>query len=130
MDIGDYRSFIRERSKLNNLSSSQLESIFRVLESRAEKIQVILDEGCVFKYTFIPSGIALWIVLGKDDEYLIHPLAFCSCHDFYINVVLRRKEMFCYHLVSQFICHELNRYREFFRNDSYYTHYMQYFFRN
>jgi len=74
-------------------------------------------EGCVKKYKFMPSGRVVWIVVGKEREYLVYPLTYCHCEDFYLNVVIRGKVEGCYHIFAQMIADILKKYDEVVADD-------------
>jgi len=77
-------------------------------------------ERCVKKYRFIPSGREVWIVVGKEREYLVYPLTYCPCEDFYLNVVIRGKVEGCYHLYAQIFAEALKKYDEIVADDGSY----------
>ena len=43
---------------------------------------------------------------------MIYPRLYCSCQDFYKNVVIQRKRNFCKHLVAQSISEGLDDFNE------------------
>ena len=89
---------VKETGKLTGDHMAKLHSAFG---SRFEKAWSTLKEKRVKKYIFKPSGRTVWIVVGKERDYLIFPAAeFCSCDDFYFRVMDRKVHM-CYHLLAQ-----------------------------
>lgn len=69
-----------------------------------------LKENRVKKYVFKPSGRTVWIVVGRERDYLIMPeVEFCTCDDFYFRV-LDRKVHLCYHLIAQKLAKNLDWY--------------------
>ncbi|MEM2936618.1 MAG: hypothetical protein QW231_05540 [Candidatus Bathyarchaeia archaeon] len=67
--------------------------------SRFTKAWEALEQGRVKKYVFKPSGRIVWIVVGKERDYLVMPAAdFCSCEDFYFKF---DKGHLCYHIIAQ-----------------------------
>lgn len=53
----------------------------------------------VKKLGFGPSGRAVWIVVGKDNEHWVDPEGgFCTCKDYYFKSLSQDTE--CYHLRS------------------------------
>lgn len=69
-----------------------------------------LKENRVKKYTFKPSGRTVWIVVGRERDYLIMPEAeFCTCDDFYFRVLDRQVHL-CYHLIAQKLAKNLDWY--------------------
>jgi predicted nucleic acid-binding Zn finger protein len=74
----------------------------------------------VKKYVFKPSGRTVWIVIGRERDYLIMPEAeFCMCDDFYFRV-LDKKIHLCYHLMAQKIARNLGWYETLEENDKLY----------
>ncbi len=74
----------------------------------------------ISKYIYKPSNRIVWVAMGKNDEYLIYPKTFCSCHNFY-NQILNQKEknmVVCKHILAQIICEALNEYKEIELDDS------------
>jgi predicted nucleic acid-binding Zn finger protein len=60
----------------------------KCLDSVLQRLLRPLKENRVKKYTFKPSGRVVWVVVGKERDYLIMPDAeFCSCDDFYFRVI-------------------------------------------
>ena len=71
----------------------------------------------VKKYVFKPSRKKVWIVIGKEKDYLIIPEAeFCSCKDFYFRV-LDREIQLCYHLIAQKLAEILGWYEKLEEKD-------------
>ena len=57
------------------------------------------------------NGKILWIAKGKELNHLVYPKIFCSCQDFYKNVVIKQKKPFCKHILAQVIVEALNDYQ-------------------
>ncbi|MHA2290013.1 MAG: hypothetical protein ACXABG_14605 [Promethearchaeota archaeon] len=85
-----------------------IDSIF---PNKVEKVLEVIKKG-VTKYRYKPSNRVIWVALGKKCEHMIYPKLFCSCQDFYKNVVIQRKRDFCKHLISQAICEGLGDFNE------------------
>lgn len=65
----------------------------------AERIESVVSEKRVKLHVFEPSGLQIWTVVGKDNEYWVDPDGcYCSCPAFYFGK-LNGKES-CYHLKS------------------------------
>jgi len=77
---------------------------------RFQKASKAVSEGRVKKYVFKQSGRAYWIVVGRRRDYLVLPGRFCTCDDFFINVVARSKVKSCYHLLAQEMAERQGRY--------------------
>ena len=73
--------------------------LFAVFGPRFMKAWEALEQGRVKKYVFKPSGRIVWIVVGKERDYLVMPAAdFCSCEDFYFKF---DRGHLCYHIIAQ-----------------------------
>ena len=68
------------------------------LESfKHEKIGAAVAEK---RYHRILSRPEVWVYMGRERDYVLVPRLLCSCPDFMINVVARRRSKPCYHLVG------------------------------
>ncbi len=102
------------------LTGKNLNRLYEVFGQRFTKAFEALKENRVKKYTFRPSGKVVWVVVGKERDYLIMPDAeFCSCDDFYFRV-LDRKVHLCYHLIAQKIASILDWYEKIDEHDELY----------
>ncbi|MBS7621109.1 hypothetical protein KEJ32_03210 [Candidatus Bathyarchaeota archaeon] len=102
------------------LTGKNLTRLYEVFGQRFTKAFEALKENRVKKYTFKPSGRIVWVVVGKERDYLIMPDAeFCSCDDFYFRV-LDRKIHLCYHLIAQKIASILEWYEKIEEHDELY----------
>jgi len=89
------------------ITGKNLTRLYEIFGQRFTKAFETLKENRVKKYAFRPSGRTVWIVVGKERDYLIMPEAeFCTCDDFYFRV-LDRKVHLCYHLIAQKIAKNL-----------------------
>jgi len=108
---------VAEKGKLTDECQKRLESVFG---SRFSKAWEAVQDGQVKKYIFKPSNRLVWIVVGRERDYLIHPAAgFCSCDDFYYSV-MEGKAYLCYHLIAQKLAEALGRFDEITESDSFY----------
>jgi predicted nucleic acid-binding Zn finger protein len=48
--------------------------------------------------------------MGQSGIYLLYPKTFCSCQDFYKNVIINKKRIFCKHIIAQIIVEALGNY--------------------
>ena len=80
---------------------------------RLKKAIETVNRGKVKKYVFVPSGRVTWIVVGRRRDYWVIPRLYCSCDDFYINVISKRSASLCYHLLAQAIAEKLGKYDVF-----------------
>ncbi|MFX0046801.1 MAG: hypothetical protein ACFE8G_01410 [Candidatus Hermodarchaeota archaeon] len=91
----------------NVLDDELINFINSIFPNKVNKVLDTIKRG-VTKYSYKPSNRVIWVALGKDSEHLIYPRLYCSCQDFYKNVVIQRNRGFCKHLVAQAICEGLN----------------------
>ena len=91
----------KEAKKEGRLTGANITKLYEIFGSRFTRAFETLKEKRVKKYVFKPSGKVVWIVVGKERDYLIMPEAeFCTCDDFYFRV-LDREVHLCYHLIAQ-----------------------------
>ncbi|MGB9676626.1 MAG: hypothetical protein ACPL0C_05515 [Candidatus Bathyarchaeales archaeon] len=110
----------REAKKEGKLTGRNLTRLYEVFGSRFTRAFEALKEGRVKKYVFKPSGRTVWIVVGKEKDYLIMPEAeFCTCDDFYFRVLDREVHM-CYHLIAQKLAKNLDWYETIEEHDELY----------
>ena len=104
----------------DKLSGKNLTDLYDLFGQRFTKALEALKENRVKKYIFKPSNRTVWIVVGRERDYLIMPEAeFCTCDDFYFRV-LDRKIHLCYHLIAQKIARNLCWYEVIDENDELY----------
>lgn len=100
-EINVLNSVCREAKKEGKLTGKNLTKLYEIFGQRFTRAFEALKEGRIKKYVFKPSGRTVWIVVGKERDYLIIPEAeFCSCDDFYFRV-LDKEIHLCYHLLAQ-----------------------------
>lgn len=110
----------REAKKEGKLTGKNLTRLYEVFGTRFARAFETIKEGRVKKYVFKPSGRTVWIVVGKERDYLIMPEAeFCSCDDFYFRVLDKEVHM-CYHLIAQKLAKNLNWYETIEEHDELY----------
>jgi predicted nucleic acid-binding Zn finger protein len=96
---------VRKRGKITKTHRNRLSLIFG---QRLEKALATLEERRVKKYVFQPSGRTVWIVVGKEREYLVMPAAeYCSCDDFYFQF---HQGHLCYHIIAQKLAEATSQY--------------------
>ncbi len=87
---------VKAKGNITDANISKLSSTFG---QRLKKALEALEEYRVKKYVFQPSGRIVWIVVGKEREYLVMPAAeYCTCDDFYFQF---HQGHLCYHLIAQ-----------------------------
>ena len=102
------------------LSGKNLTALYDLFGQRFTKALDALKENRIKKYSFKPSSRTVWIVIGRERDYLIMPEAeFCTCDDFYFHV-LDKKVHLCYHLIAQKIARNLGWYETIEENDELY----------
>ncbi len=100
----------KEAKADGKLSGKNLTELYETFGQRFTRAFEALKENRVKKYVFKPSGKTIWIVVGKERDYLIIPQAeFCTCDDFYFRVLDRQVHL-CYHLIAQKIANALDWY--------------------
>ena len=87
---------VQEKGQITDAHINKLSSTFG---QRSEKALETLRERRVKRYVFQPSGRIVWIVVGKEREYLVMPAAeYCTCDDFYFQF---HQGHLCYHIIAQ-----------------------------
>jgi len=66
----------------------------------------------ITKYVYEPSNRIVWTAMGKNQEHLLYPKIFCSCQDFYKNVVISKKRNYCKHIIAQIISEGFKNFKE------------------
>jgi len=119
-EIDALNAICREAKAEDKLSGKSLTELYELFGQRFTKALCALKENRVKKYVFKPSGRTVWIVIGRERDYLIMPEAeFCMCDDFYFRV-LDKEIHLCYHLIAQKIARNLGWYETIKENDELY----------
>ena len=119
-EIKMLENICEEAKNKGRITDKHLTQLSEALGSRFTKAWETLKEERVKKYVFSPSGRIVWIVVGREREYLILSAAgFCSCDDFYFRVMDREAHL-CYHLIAQKIADALELYDKVEGDDSLY----------
>jgi predicted nucleic acid-binding Zn finger protein len=106
-EIDTLNVICRQAKNEGKLSGKNLTDLYDLFGQRFTKALEALKESRVKKYTFRPSNRNVWIVVGRERDYLIMAEAeFCTCDDFYFRV-LDKKIHLCYHLIAQKISRNL-----------------------
>jgi len=109
----------------DRLTGKDLTRLYEVFGQRFTRAFETLKENRVKKYVFRPSGRIVWIVVGKERDYLIMAQAdFCTCDDFYFRVLDRQIHL-CYHLIAQKIANALGWYELIDERDELYDSLMK-----
>lgn len=120
LEIDALNTVCRQAKAVGRLSGENLTELYELFGQRFTKALDALKEGRVKKYNFKPSGRTVWIVVGRERDYLIMPEAeFCTCDDFYFRVLDKKVHM-CYHLLTQKIAQNLGWFDTIEENDESY----------
>lgn len=124
-EIDILNTICKEAKKKDKLTGKNLTKLYEVFGQRFTRAFEALKENRVKKYGFKSSGRVVWIVVGKERDYLLMPEAeFCSCDDFYFRV-LDREVHLCYHLIAQKIANILKWYDAIDERDELYDSLMK-----
>ncbi len=119
-EIDTLNAICREAKAEGKLSGKNLTELYELFGQRFTNALEALKENRVKKYVFRPNGRTIWIVVGRERDYLIMPEAeFCTCDDFYFRV-LDKKIHLCYHLIAQKISRNLGWFETIEENDELY----------
>ena len=105
---------VRQKQVIDDDFISFLELIF---PDKSSDVMETLKKG-ITKYIYKPSNRVVWTAMGRNQEHLIHPKLFCSCQDYYKNVVVNRKREFCKHIIAQIISEALHNFKETVLDDN------------
>ncbi len=109
-----------EAKRKGKVTGTCLSTLHEAFGQRFLKAWEAVKERNVKKYHFKPSGRIVWIVVGRERDYLVMPAAvFCSCDDFYYRV-MDGEAYLCYHLIAQKIAESLGWYDPIKENDDLY----------
>jgi len=109
-EIDILKSICKEAKAEGRVTGPHLAQLSEAFSSRFTKAWETLKDDRVKKYVFKPSGRIVWIVVGKERDYLVMPAAdFCTCDDFYFRVMDREVHL-CYHLIAQKLAEALDWY--------------------
>jgi len=109
-EIDILNSICKEAKAEGKLTGKNLTRLYETFGQRFTRAFEALKENRVKKYVFKPSGKTIWIVVGKERDYLIMPEAeFCTCDDFYFRVLDKQVHL-CYHLIAQKLAKNLKWY--------------------
>ncbi|MFX1498722.1 MAG: hypothetical protein ACFFBH_14455 [Promethearchaeota archaeon] len=112
-----FSNFFINIEKKGNNERDLINSIEEVFPNKSDKVLDVLNKG-IFKYIYKPSNRSIWIALGEKCEHIIYPKLYCSCQDFYKSVVIKRKRVFCKHILAQIISEALRLYQEIELDDA------------
>ncbi len=119
-EIDTLNVICRQAKKEDKLSGKNLTELYDLFGQRFTKSLEALKENRIKKYIFKPSNRIVWIVVGRERDYLLMPQAeFCTCDDFYFRVLDKQVHL-CYHLIAQKIANNLGWFEVINENDALY----------
>ena len=119
-EVSMLKRVCKEAEAEGRITGERLTRLSIAFGTRFTKAWEALKEKRVKKYLFMPSERKVWIVVGRERDYLIMPAAeFCSCDDFYFRVMDGEVHL-CYHLIAQKIAVALKWYDEIEESDELY----------
>ena len=78
------------------------------MKKDSENLDAVVSGRGVKLHYFEPSKRKVWTVVGKDNEHWLDPeIGFCSCEDYFFNVLEKGGE--CYHLKSVKVAKQENK---------------------
>ncbi|TKJ24443.1 MAG: hypothetical protein CEE42_10820 [Promethearchaeota archaeon Loki_b31] len=104
----DVYSIAKKKGVIDDELINFIDTIF---PNKADKVLDVIKKG-ITKYTYKPSNRVVWLALGENREYLIYPKLYCSCLNFYKEVVINQSIGYCKHLITQVICEALNKHKK------------------
>jgi predicted nucleic acid-binding Zn finger protein len=114
--LNDICSEVKLKGQVTELHATKLTEAFGQRVTRAREA---LDEGRVKKYVFQPSGRIVWIVVGKQRDYLVMPsIDYCSCYDFFFQF---DRGHVCYHIIAQKLAEATGKFDMFEDDDQFYS---------
>jgi predicted nucleic acid-binding Zn finger protein len=107
---------IRAEGAISDTHIGLLEASFGA--ERVQKALDALNDSRIKRYVFQPSGRIVWIVVGKERDYLVMPVIdYCSCDDFYYQF---DHGHICYHIIAQKLAESTGRFDQFEDDDAFF----------
>ncbi len=117
-DINVLNEVCKQIETEGQVTSGHLTRLSATFGPRFAKAWETVKERRTKKYVFKPSGRVVWIVIGREREYLVMPAAdFCSCEDFYFKF---DKGHLCYHIIAQKLAEAAGRFDKIEEEDGFY----------
>jgi predicted nucleic acid-binding Zn finger protein len=90
--------------------SEECEHKIELVFSREQflKAQEILTLKQIALYQTIELKRKMWIINRPDHKYIVYPLHYCSCMDFYLHSIIKNTKYLCKHLIAQALYEQLN----------------------
>lgn len=96
------------------------EMLVRAFGERGKRALRLVALKRVKKYVLHPSKRVRWIIVGRNEEYLVFPsVRYCSCKDFFFYV-MTGEAYACYHLLAQRIAELSGLFSEIRESDDIY----------
>lgn len=109
-ELKTLKHICNKAEKTKEIKEVDQNKLFDSFGQRFKKAWEAIKDRRVKKYIFKPSNRVVWIVIGKERDYLIMPAAdFCTCDDFYFRVMDNQVHL-CYHLIAQKLSEALQNY--------------------
>jgi predicted nucleic acid-binding Zn finger protein len=99
-------SVMEDVKRDRGISGSTLVTLNRLCDERFWRALKTVASSCVKRYIFEPSNREVWIVVGKNRDYLVSDF-YCDCDDFYFKVVIKRRAKTCYHILAKLLAEAL-----------------------
>ena len=107
----------QKAAKGKTIQKEDIQKLTKAFGPRFTKAWEAVEGKRVKKYFFKPSNRVVWIVVGKNRDYLIMPVAdFCTCNDFYFRVLDGHIHL-CYHLIAQKLAETMKIYDSYKEDD-------------
>jgi predicted nucleic acid-binding Zn finger protein len=108
---------LKEIQRKQSISGATLIALNRLCGNRFWRALQAVSNNLVKHYHFKPSGREAWIVVGKNRDYRVLSEIYCDCEDFYVNVIVKRRAEFCYHILAKIIAEALGAFAEIEEDD-------------
>ncbi|MFX1563702.1 MAG: hypothetical protein ACFFDP_10415 [Promethearchaeota archaeon] len=103
---------LKEVQREHSLSGTALITLNRLCGKRFWRALQAVSDNLVKRYLFEPSGREAWIVVGKNRDYRVLSDIYCDCEDFYVNVIVKRRAEFCYHILAKILAEALGAFSD------------------
>jgi len=100
-------ALLKDIQQKHGLSGTSLTKLNQLCGKRFWKALQAVSNNLVKRYIFSPSGREVWIVVGKNRDYRVLSEIYCDCEDFYVNVIVKRRAEFCYHIIAKILAEAL-----------------------
>ncbi|TFF95583.1 MAG: hypothetical protein EU544_02470 [Promethearchaeota archaeon] len=109
-------SIERKIKKKGEIDEQFLEYLEVIFPNKTKNVLEVIRKG-ITKNIYSPSNRIVWCAAGEKGRHLVYPKLYCDCQDFYKNVIVKRKRLFCKHLMAQVICEvlggfQINKYED------------------